>query len=256
MAWAAQKTPDARISVGLVLTLIFKNANMHLFMARKIIGNETVSTSSRPAVRWARGCGRTAWGFCLAALIGSLAADAQATQITAVSVAYPRGADFASFQIVFDQVPEFGTVDAFGRPADSFQLYVYPEATPPPVGRMPWDSIPWSSIIRGDEIHLGSGIPLRDASPAAADFAAHGWGDLRGSVDYALDGNLLSFQVPLGLLGVEGAFGYVVEGTEYGAMNTWLSDVVPVPESLPALFSLTLLLPFAMAYAFRRKATP
>ena len=152
-------------------------------------------------------------------LLGLVAA-ARATKVASFSIIHPYGSDTASFQISFDQTPDFLTIDPYGRPADLFQIYVFTEVQPPPVGLVFWSSIPWRWILRSNEIHLASDIFLRNPCLLFEEEpAAQGWGSLRGQVPYSLNDTLLSFEAPLDLLGAGGTFGDVLENVEYGAMN-------------------------------------
>lgn len=86
-----------------------------------------------------------------------------------------------TFSITFNQVPDFFTVDSFGRAANAFQFYIVGDPTL---------SYPanYDSIIRGGEIYLGGGIPIRNGSPSIADPHAGGWGAIRGIVPFTLTG--------------------------------------------------------------------
>ena len=132
------------------------------------------------------------------------------------------------FALHFNRMPDFFTLDANQRQADSFQIFVaLNPATPNPANPQSVDV-----LIRGDEIHLAKSIRIRDARPATADPSAGGWGALRGTVLYQLqaegDGTAwLSFDVTYSLLGIAGQFAYALETYNYGAQVDHVGGVAP-----------------------------
>lgn len=132
------------------------------------------------------------------------------------------------FVLHFDKTPDFMTLDAVGRQADSFQIFIaFNPNIPNPANPGMVDL-----LIRGDEIHISHDIRMRDARPSVMDPAAHGWGALRGSVPYALnaekDGTaILTFNAPFSLLGVRGMFAYELEIYNYGAQVDSVKGVAP-----------------------------
>lgn len=130
------------------------------------------------------------------------------------------------FELHFNRMPDFMKLDANGRPADSFQIYVaFDPATTDPVSPALADV-----IIRGDEIHLAGDLRVRDAKPAASDPNCGGWGAIRGSVPFHVkhlhDGTAkLLFDISFALLGITGKFSYVVETFAYGATQGSVSGV-------------------------------
>src|SRR5688572_3943146 len=78
-----------------------------------------------------------------------------AAMILSESVTVDQIAQEATFELEFDTVPDFFTVDAFGRPADSFQYFLFYEGDP-------FQPDPETDvIIRGDEIHIAGDIRFR-----------------------------------------------------------------------------------------------
>jgi hypothetical protein len=129
-----------------------------------------------------------------------------------------------TFSIMFDDVPNFTTVDAFGRQADSFQFYVdsqrksllgdfYKAARgeADPIGK---------SIIRGESIHAGSGIPIVWVDPAGGPPESGGWGATHTTVPFSLHGKMLKLEVSIpDLEDDDGVFWYYFETFEYGGTS-------------------------------------
>ncbi|QKQ73668.1 hypothetical protein [Nostoc sp. TCL240-02] len=149
-----------------------------------------------------------------------------------------------SFTINFNRVPDFFTVDKFGRQADSFQYFIDPSGELP-IFR-PTTSVysNLSSIIRGEEIHVAGDVRIRDVFPVGPfEPNSGGWGKIRGSVPYSLDSTVLKFSAPLQFIGdSDGLFSYRLELYEFGAWNTLenenKSTIVSVPEPNFALGAL------------------
>ena len=124
-------------------------------------------------------------------------------------------------------MPDFFTLDTFGRQADSFQFYIDSELNDP----TPFNSYLVDVLIRGEEIHVGGGIPIRNAQPFGTGGPdSGGWGPLVGSVAYSLSalGNgeaKLNFAVPTNL--INGPFLYGVETYGYGSATS--SDIRTFP---------------------------
>jgi hypothetical protein len=141
-------------------------------------------------------------------------AHAQETfQLITASVGNLDGASNVDFCLTFNRAPDFFTVDQYDRPADSFQFYVSTDTNKPNL----YPARPYASLIRGDEIHVADDIRVRNDSPPDSDPDAHGWGSLRGSVPYKLNGQTLTFSIPSSVLNVSGPFGYTLMLTSYGA---------------------------------------
>jgi len=86
------------------------------------------------------------------------------------SVDVDPSAGTATFSLWFDHAPDFHSIDAAGRPVDSFQIEV--DGTWQP-GQPLMQEI--STIVRGDEIHFGWTLPIRAATPPVDDPHAGGW---------------------------------------------------------------------------------
>lgn len=156
------------------------------------------------------------------------------------SAVYSSTTGDVTFNIDFNQVPDFYTLDSFGRPANDFQVYVVGDPSLP----YPTD---FDSIVRGVEIHLGGGIPIRNGAPSSTDPNAGGWGSVRGTVPFTLVGTDLIFSVPLYTLSnhsTDGVFTYIFQTDSFGAETQYLPDqqstVIPEPSASLVLAGLSL----------------
>jgi hypothetical protein len=149
-----------------------------------------------------------------------------------------------SFTINFNRVPDFFTLDEVGRQADSFQYFIDPSGELP-IFRPPSAYSNLSSIIRGEEIHVSGDIRIRDVfSVGASEPNSGGWGKIRGSSPYSLDGTVLKFSAPLQFIGdSDGLFSYRLGLYEFGGWNGLTNEnkstIASVPEPNFALGVLT-----------------
>jgi hypothetical protein len=141
------------------------------------------------------------------------------------------GTDFRAtmhFNLHFNERPDFTTLDAYGRPQDSFQIFIsFNPATANPANSQSADV-----IVRGDEIHIAHAIRIRDARPPVADPNAGGWGAIRGAVPFHVktepNGTArLTFDASFSLLGIVGQFGWVVQTTNSGSLVNQIQGVSP-----------------------------
>jgi hypothetical protein len=132
------------------------------------------------------------------------------------------------FDLLFNETPDFTTLDSNGRPQDSFQIFIaYNPATANPSNPQSADV-----VIRGDEIHIADAIRIRAARPPVADPNAGGWGAILGVVRFHVktepNGTArLNFSVPFAVLGITGQFGWVVETYNFGAQVSQSQGVSP-----------------------------
>jgi hypothetical protein len=169
---------------------------------------------------------------------GLTQADFMATSQSAV---YDPADGLVTFNVTFNEAPDFYTADSLGRQAMDFQYYIIGDASLD----YPAD---YDAIVRGGEIYLGGGIPIRNALPAdLTDPNAGGWGAIRGSASFTLVGTDFTFSVPLSVLSdhsTNGQFSYVFQTDVYGAQTHFLANqqsaVLPEPATA-ALASLSLL---------------
>jgi hypothetical protein len=122
-----------------------------------------------------------------------------------------------TFTLTFNRPPDFQTVDSIGRQADSFQYFIVGDPS------LPYPSN-YDAIIRGEELHLsGDVLRVRNSGPTdptVPPSVSGGWGTVRGMVPYQLNGDVLTFSTPLGLISdhsVDGHFSYDLMILQYGA---------------------------------------
>jgi len=135
----------------------------------------------------------------------------------------------ASFTIVFNRMPDFYTLDEFGRPVDDFQYYIDFDCNPV----WPGDNFV-ETIVRGCEISVYGQIPLRSTNGHSADPTSGGWGDIRALVPFQLDITKLTFTASFEDIGtLDGQFGYTLALCEYGSTTDWIYvPSVPEPATL------------------------
>jgi hypothetical protein len=151
----------------------------------------------------------------------------------------------ADFSLTFNQPPDFTTVDAYGRPADSFQYEIDGDFQ---TGSSDNFTSDLTAIVRGDEIHLGNTIRIREPSGDGGPDSG-GWGPVVAAVPFRLIGDDLSFSVPTSDLGYTGKYyQYEVLALTDGA-TTYDQNVTVIP--LPSTLSIGIVgLAFTAAAGF------
>ena len=180
-------------------------------------------------------------GAALAAVAVAMAPAAAegAVVIASQSAEVDQARNRGSFVLEFNAEPDFYTLDEFGRVKDSFQYEI--DGDGPVPGEIPVEDV--EAVVRGDEIHATDALRVRAAGPGVEpdpDPLSGGWGPVRTTVPFDLDGTRLTFDVPLDALGdaaTDGVFSYRVFTVEYGSMNSieYASvGAAPNPIPLPA----------------------
>ena len=139
---------------------------------------------------------RSLAGSAFAAVILATVAPAARADFALVSqdLTVNRQADTVHFALAFNQAPNFYSVDADGRPANSFQVEFNGASA------LPNDL---TAVVRGDEIHIANAVRVRSPfGDGGAD--AGGWGPVVGTVPFSLTGNTVAFTVPAADLGWTG----------------------------------------------------
>ncbi len=155
------------------------------------------------------------------------------------------------FEIFFNLEPDFFTLDPQGRQADSFQFHL--DTMPGHQGMYGSSPFPWETIVRGEEVHLNSLIPIRDhiCGPSTAP-GSGGWGSILGSVPYTLADTFQTFEAPFPMLNTTtGDFRYRLELYHYGTLTQLyrgLSSPMPEPGAAAGLL--------AAAWWLRRRRRP
>ena len=144
------------------------------------------------------------------------------------------------FSIVFTAPPDPFTVDELGRPARSFQYEINPDSPLAPPGDPLFDI---AIIIRGDEARAAGDLRVRNArGDVDPDPLAGGWGLIRGSVPFVIDGNAVRFMTSFDLLKeTDGVFAYRLFTTEFG-LTTSLVQAQTIPLPAPVWTGISLLL--------------
>lgn len=135
----------------------------------------------------------------------------------------------ATFSVRFDSTPEFFGTDSVGRQADSFQLYIdgnkpstlsqFSAASRIECLADPACDFSGMSIVRGENIHLGNGLPVLWVLPTDHGPPENGgWGPTISLNPYSLVGNTLSFDLALSdLRDSDGQFWFVFETYAFGS---------------------------------------
>lgn len=171
----------------------------------------------------------------IALFVGVFSGQAHAgLSIVSQSIQVDRADQEVAFQLTFNHAPNFSTYDSFGRPQDSFQYEIVPNATTS-IDTLPFLSI--NAVVRGDEIGTGHTVPIRNGIAGGSDPnpASGGWGPVRANVPFTLTNNTLSFDASFAQIGTtNGAFSYRVFTTNYGSTVSLVESVsVPLPAALP-----------------------
>jgi hypothetical protein len=166
----------------------------------------------------------------LAVALAAALASAPARALTIVSHVehYDAGSDAFQFAITFSVAPEFYVFDEFGRHKDEFQYFItwvlHPENTSYPIFNA-------DVVIRMPESASVTDIRVRDAT-GPEEPGSGGWGPIRGSVPYVLDGATITFQIPRTMLGdSDGVVSYALLIGTYGTTTDerkGISDNGPV----------------------------
>lgn len=140
----------------------------------------------------------------------------------------------ANFSLTFNQAPDFYTLDSLGRPADSFQIDFNGAYSPNPGPQGNFVNN-FTSVVRGDEIHVANNIRIRgtagDGGPNSG-----GWGAIVGAVPFSLIGDTISFSVPTKDLGWTGhSVQFTTLSLADGAQTSSRTvTMVPTPRAFPA----------------------
>ncbi|HLL88288.1 MAG TPA: hypothetical protein VK324_03200, partial [Tepidisphaeraceae bacterium] len=100
----------------------------------------------------------TALATAAGALLLTAAPAAAAFEIVSQDLQLDRANGLGTFSLLFNQVPDFDTTDAFGRPQNSFQYEVDTNWNGSGAQPFAYESIGW--VFRGDEIRFGGTVPI------------------------------------------------------------------------------------------------
>lgn len=189
----------------------------------------------RPSAAWVNMCCRSivpAAYLCAAVMLAIPDVVRAGLFIDSQSVKVSSDLRQATFTIAFDHPPDFALRDSLGRPLESFQYEIAPDCTD--IDQCPFTAI--RAVVRGDEIGSGQQVPIRDGVENGSDPspASGGWGNVRGSVPFRLQGSTLTFSTPLSLLqDPDGDFAYRVFTTSSGQTESLVTgESIPLPAAL------------------------
>jgi hypothetical protein len=171
----------------------------------------------------------------LLSLLVPVAVARAAIEIVAHDAVVDHANRRTTFSLTFTQPPDFWTTDENGQPANAFQCFYDAEPADDEIGFAGEDVV----IIRGAEIRFANDIPVRESlNESGEEFPnAEGWGPMRGSVAYELDGATISFTTGWDLLReTDDDFAYRLFALEQAELThevTFFSRVlVPLPAPL------------------------
>src|SRR5688572_22854957 len=165
-------------------------------------------------------------GFLLGVLLLAFPRILPAMPLNWLSTSVDQTTQNVLFSLQFSGVPQLHTASQFGQQQDSFQLYILDRpydnilSQPQPDG-----GARLRSVVRGGEIHLGGGLPIRNALPVASDnnLVSGGWGSIVATVPFVQSGNTMSFIASLSTLRITGdlPFGLGFETFHFGATENF-----------------------------------
>ncbi|MCC6660412.1 MAG: hypothetical protein IT437_05955 [Phycisphaerales bacterium] len=176
---------------------------------------------------------------------------AQPLRIMDSTIRFDTAAQTVSFELDFNHKPDFFTLDAGGRQADSWQINL--DIAPGYNGFGGTSPYPWETIIRGEEIHVNDDIRIRDhVLGPSPDPVSGGWGPLTGAVPYTITDKRQKFTVPFNLLNTQtGTFRFEIETYQYGQVQSHTIKGGSIP-AIPAPAA-TGVLGIGGMVAFRRR---
>jgi hypothetical protein len=152
-----------------------------------------------------------------AILVGETGKAAEFTLVSESAVFNP-GTSLINFTLQFNQPPDFFTVDEFDRQANSFQYFIIGQ----PDLHYPDN---YDAIVRGEEIHItGDKLRIRSVSPSDPMPGSGGWGAIRDSAPFSVNGNTMTFSAPWNALsnhGINGNMAFHWETYEFGGFTTY-----------------------------------
>lgn len=173
------------------------------------------------------------WLIAACAGLGGASASGQTLMTVSHWLIYDDVQETITFEIEYNRVPDFHSVNAFGDQADSFQIHL--DTRPGNTGMGGTSPLPWETIVRGEEIHSFGKIPVRDhVHGPSSQPGSGGWGPIVTLLDFNQAGNRLTFEASFDVLNTpDGRFNYELDLYEYGAWTgtTYIGTSVPGPAS-------------------------
>jgi len=163
--------------------------------------------------------------------VGRPLADSPPLEIVNSSVVLSPAEQTATFDLQFNQPPDFYTLDSAGRPHDSFQYFINPNWSGN-TRDLELSYGQFCDVVRGDEIHTSGMLLIRDATiPARPDSTSGGWGPVIAAVPFDAKAGNLTFTATFNdLRAPKGTFSYEAYTTHFGAtVSTVQGWAVPLP---------------------------
>ena len=193
-----------------------------------------------------------------AVLAGFGAAAASAEPVTfaimSQSVLVDRAAKAATFTLTFSHAPDF-QADVTGKQTNTFQYEIdaaWSGMSDPgtPDANIGFDRI--TTVIRGGEIWMGNGIPVRNRDGNGGAYSG-GWGPVREFIPFKVEGDTVNFTANFGDIGDNnGVFRYRVFTTDNGEVTSESTGVaVPLPAGVA--MGIAMLGGLGIAHQIRRR---
>ena len=174
------------------------------------------------------------WPIYSAAVLAGLGGAANARgeavdfKIVAQAITVNKTNSTATFELTFDRKPQF--IPTPHGESDAFQYEIDADTTSLSRGI---DFSDIDTVIRGNEIFEGQGIPIRQRD---GDGGANsgGWGPVRALLPFEVTGNTVKFTTDLAAIGdTPGQFRYRFFTTDNGAVTTQVvGAVIPLPSAV------------------------
>lgn len=147
------------------------------------------------------------------------AVPAWAMPLDYMTTTMDQTAQTVAFTMHFTGVPDFHDTDQYGRQADSFELFLFQQPAP----NFALNDTPLS-IVRGEELHWGGGLLIRNPTLGADllhDPHGGGYGSVRETDPITLAGTTLSWSSTVHGLGLASTapFGYSFITAEFGGVS-------------------------------------
>jgi hypothetical protein len=138
-----------------------------------------------------------------------------------------KSAGLIDFSLTFNQAPVFGNVGPGRVPAESFQVNFVGN---PVLGSSPARDTDLTAVIRGDEIHIGNDVRVRQPTGNGG-LDSGGWGPVTAAVPYNLSNNTVSFSIPATALGwTGGQYSASIYSLNYGTLTAAQTvQLIPTP---------------------------
>jgi hypothetical protein len=138
-----------------------------------------------------------------------------------------KAAGLVDFSLTFNQAPVFSDISPDGIPTESFQVNFVGN---PVLGSSPAAETDLTSVIRGDEIHVGNDVRVRQPTGNGG-IDSGGWGPVTAAVPYTVSNNTIAFSIPASALGwTGGQYSASIYSLNYGTLTAAQTvQLIPTP---------------------------